>query len=123
MLLTFACPLERTAAEDPDSYGVQQWNYRWSAGYGSPEFRVSQPQAEGRAISLTVRSATLQPDQRTVFLAIPELQPVMQIAIRFALEARGGTAPRVDRQRHDPAAPGPRPAEIRSNPLVRGRAN
>ena len=89
VLLTFSRPLDRSTAEDPTNYDVQQWNYRWSSGYGSPDFKVSQPQTEGHD-ELEVASVTLQPDQRTVFLAIDALQPVMQIAIRFALRAADG---------------------------------
>jgi type 1 glutamine amidotransferase/mono/diheme cytochrome c family protein/glucose/arabinose dehydrogenase len=89
VLLAFSRPLDRSAAEDPTNYDVQQWNYRWSSGYGSADFKVSQPQTEGHD-ELEVDSATLQPDGRTVFLAIDKLQPVMQIAIRFALRSADG---------------------------------
>ena len=34
-------------AEDPGSYHLEQWNYRYSAGYGSPDLKVSDPAAEG----------------------------------------------------------------------------
>ena len=63
----FSRPLDRSTAEDPSNYDVQQWNYRWSSAYGSPDFKVSQPKAEGHD-ELEVDSVTLQPDGRTVFL-------------------------------------------------------
>ncbi|HEX4146379.1 MAG TPA: ThuA domain-containing protein [Pirellulales bacterium] len=91
VLLTFSRPLDRSAAEDPTNYDIQQWNYRWSSNYGSPDFRVSQPQTEGHD-ELEVDSATLQSDRRTVFLAVGQLQPVMQIAIRFSVRAADGAA-------------------------------
>ncbi len=90
ILLSFARPIDRTSAEGPSNYDVQQWNYLWSSAYGSPEFKVSQPKAEGHD-ELEVDSVTLQPDQRTIFLAIHDLKPVMQIAIRFALRSADGT--------------------------------
>ena len=41
--LTFAEPLEKSAAEDPGSYGVKQWNYRYAAQYGSKDWSVADP--------------------------------------------------------------------------------
>ena len=83
VLLAFlpaARPLDGRRSEQ--STTSQQWNYHWSGGYRSPDFKVSQPKAEGHD-ELEVESVTLQPDGRTVFLAIRQLQPVMQIAIRY----------------------------------------
>jgi hypothetical protein len=39
---------------------------------------------------LTVRSATLSPDGKSVFLEIPEIKPVMQMAIKFGLKTADG---------------------------------
>lgn len=86
--LTFAEPLDRETAEDPDSYHIEQWNYAYGAHYGSHDFRVSQPKVEGRD-QLAVRTATLL-DERTVFLQTDSVQPVMQMAIAFTLNARNG---------------------------------
>ena len=35
LLLTFAEKLDKRHAEDVKHYGVEQWNYLWSADYGS----------------------------------------------------------------------------------------
>ena len=47
VLLGFTCPLDRKTAEDPDSWSVLQWNYRWSANYGSPHLSVRHPPKQG----------------------------------------------------------------------------
>jgi hypothetical protein len=86
--LTFSDALDRVTAEDPDSYDVQQWNYDYGAHYGSREFKVSQPGVEGHD-AVGIQSATLL-DDRTVFLQIPALQPVMQMAISYVVTARDG---------------------------------
>ena len=86
--LTFSDALDRVTAEDPDSYDVQQWNYDYGAHYGSREFKVSQPGVEGHD-AVEIQSATLL-DDRTVFLQIPALQPVMQMAISYVVQARDG---------------------------------
>ncbi|QDV50409.1 ThuA domain-containing protein [Gimesia fumaroli] len=87
--LTFTNPLERTAAENPDHYAIEQWNYLWSEKYGSPEFKVSSPQTEGRD-EVEVLSATLLPDQRTVFLELASVKPVMQMGITYHLTSQTG---------------------------------
>ncbi len=86
--LTFSDPLDPMTAEDPDSYDVQQWNYDYGAHYGSREFKVSQPGVEGHD-TVEIQSATLL-DDRTVFLQIPAVQPVMQMAISYVVQARDG---------------------------------
>ncbi|HTU27157.1 MAG TPA: ThuA domain-containing protein, partial [Pirellulales bacterium] len=91
VLVGFSRPLERSTAEDPTNYDVEAWNYHWTSAYGSPDFKVSDPHAEGHD-ELEIDSATLQPDGRTVFLAIGSLKRVMQIAIRFAVRSADGTA-------------------------------
>ena len=88
--LTFTNPLERTAAENPQHYAIEQWNYLWSEKYGSPEFKVSSPQTEGRD-EVEVLSATLLPDQRTVFLELASVKPVMQMGITYHLTSQSGT--------------------------------
>ena len=86
--ITFSQPLDRAAAEDPDNFNVEQWNYRWSQAYGSPEFKVSNPKQEGRD-SVEIQSATLL-DDRTVFLEIEDLKPVMQMGIGYSLKSNLG---------------------------------
>ncbi|MFG0332391.1 MAG: hypothetical protein ACF8TS_03420, partial [Maioricimonas sp. JB049] len=90
--LTFASPLDPQTAEDPGRFAAQQWNYRYSSAYGSPELSVTHPQREGRD-DVEVLSATLL-DERTVFLEINDVQPVMQMGIRYALRAADGTSMR-----------------------------
>lgn len=89
--LTFAQPLDPETANDAESFGVQQWNYRWSAEYGSPDLSAADPSKQARD-DVPVRSAQLRPDGKTVFLDIPDLQPVMQMSIRYDLDTtRGAT--------------------------------
>lgn len=91
VLLTFTQPLDRQSAEDVGNYAAEQWNYRWRASYGSPDYKVSDPNAEGRD-AVDIRAAKLLADGKAVFLAIDGLQPVMQLGIEFTLKATDGTA-------------------------------
>jgi sugar phosphate isomerase/epimerase/cytochrome c551/c552 len=89
LAITFSQPLEAATAEDPGSYHLEQWNYRYSAGYGSPDLKLSDPNAEGHD-EVPVRSATLLPDGRTVFLEIPDLKPANQTSIEYSLRMADG---------------------------------
>ncbi len=84
--IEFSRPLNREVAEDVDNYFLEQWDYLYSKEYGSRDYKVTDPKQEGRD-EIAVGSATLLDDQRTVFLEIPNLQPVMQLSIGLQLRA------------------------------------
>jgi len=93
--LTFATELDPELAEDPESFGVQIWNYRYSQSYGSPELSILNPErkiAQGKPNrdSLKVTSSKLSADGRTVFIAIEGMQPVHQMKITWDLESKAG---------------------------------
>ena len=91
--LTFAEPLDKSAAEDAGSYAIKQWNYRYAAQYGSKDWSVAQPDKEGRD-DVPVKSAKLLADGRTVFLDLGDLAPVMQMEVKWNLDATDGKAMR-----------------------------
>lgn len=86
--LKFSCQLDRDSAQDPANYRLEGWNYKWSAAYGSPEYRPSAAGQVGRD-EIEARSATLI-DKQTVFLEHPELKPIDQLAISYTIGAVGG---------------------------------
>ena len=88
--LRFAAPLDDSAA-DPAAWRVEAWTYRRSADYGSPEFRPSDPTAEGHDL-WPVAAATLSPDWTGAFLSIPRLEPVMQYSISADLAGEDGAS-------------------------------
>ena len=106
--VSFACELDPETANDPESFSVEQWNYKWSQAYGSPEISASDPKKVDKNKGshnkvpdertardvVEVRSAKLQADGRTVFLEIPKIRPVMQMRIGFSLDAKNGRAVR-----------------------------
>jgi hypothetical protein len=87
--ITFTQPLDPGAAEDVGSYSIQQWNYRYAAQYGSKDWSLAHPGKEGRD-EVDVKSARLLPDRKTVFLELEGLKPVMQMEIKYSLNAAGG---------------------------------
>ena len=83
--LKFTEALSRETAEDPGSYGIEQWNYKYSKGYGSKEYSALSPDTPGHD-SVEVTAAKLE-NEHTVFLQIPNLRPVHQMTIKYNLTA------------------------------------
>jgi hypothetical protein len=88
--LSFTCPLDPEVANDPESYSVLRWNYKWSAEYGSRQWSLTDPSKQGYD-TLVVKSAKLLADGKSVFLEIEDMRPVMQMQISYDLEAGDGT--------------------------------
>ena len=89
--LTFTGELDREAAEDTSSYQLEAWNYKWSSAYGSPDLKPSAPEQVGRD-EIEPKSATLLEDNRTVFIELPGLKPVDQLAVGYTLLTHDGKA-------------------------------
>ncbi len=89
--VTFSAPVDHSLAENAKGQFVQAWNYRYGPSYGSPELSPSHPGMPGHD-HLTVRSSTVLADGRTLFLEIPELQPVNQLHLHLNV----GEGPAVD---------------------------
>ena len=87
----FTGELDPVSASDPANYAIQQYNYRWTSAYGSDKYKVSDPNAKGKD-PVEIKSVTLAPDKKSVFLAVPGLQPVMQMEIKMNIKAADGAA-------------------------------
>ncbi|MDC0934971.1 c-type cytochrome [Pirellulales bacterium] len=88
LAISFAISLDKENAENPGNYQLQRWNYRYSQNYGSPDYKISDPHLEG-ADDVEVLSATLL-DEKTVFLETADVEPAMQLAIRYVLRGSDG---------------------------------
>jgi putative heme-binding domain-containing protein len=86
VLLTFAEPLDPELATNPQQQFAQVWNYRYSSAYGSAEYAPSHPGVVGHE-RLEIASAHLLSDGRSLFLELPELQPVNQLHLRLRVGA------------------------------------
>ncbi|QDT05036.1 Azurin precursor [Rubripirellula lacrimiformis] len=80
--ITFAEPIDVATAADPAHHFAQCWNYRYSGAYGSPEYSSTHPGTAGHD-PLRIESAKVLDDGRSLFLEIPELQPVNQLHLRM----------------------------------------
>ncbi|MEM7383322.1 MAG: hypothetical protein AAF514_00125 [Verrucomicrobiota bacterium] len=79
IILTFA--REVPDLLDSDKWFAQQWNYLFSAAYGSPEYSVRNADREGHDL-LEIRSVHGLAGNR-VFVEIPQLRPVDQLHLHF----------------------------------------
>lgn len=113
--ITFTCPLDPKTANDEQSFGIDQYNYRWTGKYGSEKYKVSNPNQVG-GDEVDVKSARLQPDGKTVVLAVPGLRPVMQMSIQIHLSALDGTAIECELDNTINRVPGSAAAPVLSSP-------
>ena len=87
--LRFAEPIDPQSATDLSRYKIQRWNYRWTQHYGSPEFKVSNPEEKGRDDMKLLR-ATASRDNHSVVLYVEDLKPVMQMRLHYDILAADG---------------------------------
>ncbi len=112
----FAQPLDPELAADPQQHFAQAWNYRYSGAYGSPEFSTGHHGVVGHD-ALQIAGAHVLDDGLTLFLELPELQPVNQLHLRMNVDRGRGhdlfvTVHRLDVPRTD--LPEYRPLEKRT---------
>jgi len=86
--LTFSDPVK------PDSiqkgiFSATAWNYRWSRGYGSPSFKVTDPETRGDD-KLEIEALDLSKDGKTLTVRIPELLPCHNLKLDFAVDGANG---------------------------------
>ncbi len=83
--VTFAEPVDPSFANDPAHQLAQAWNYHYSKAYGSPELSPSHPGSVGHDL-WPVRSSQVLVDGRSLFLAIPDLQPVNVLQLHLKVD-------------------------------------
>lgn len=85
VLLSFVEPVDRSQVARRENHFAQVWNYRYSPGYGSPEMAPSHPGVVGHE-ALDIASVHVV-DDRTLFVEMPELQPVSQLHLVVQIES------------------------------------
>ncbi len=89
--LTFSSKLDPVEGANKDNYAIEQWNYKWTGEYGSKHFKPSTDNKENGADKVTVTSAKLAADGKSVFLEMP-VQVVMQMKIQLRVPTADGAA-------------------------------
>lgn len=88
VLLRFDVPLNASAATNPANFSAERWNYQRTAAYGSPHFKPDGTKGQEAMVS---SSAYLSRDGKSVFVAFPNMKPVMQMRAGWTLTASDGT--------------------------------
>ena len=84
--LSFSSALTVDSLKDPANWGVEQWNYIWSANYGSPEVSTTDSRVKAHE-TVEISAVEVSEEGRKVFLKMPQIKPVMQMKIRMKAEA------------------------------------
>ncbi len=87
LLLRFDHPLDAATALDATRYAVRRWNYRRTGEYGSGYFTLDGTPGVDSLVAVPHLSA----DRRAVFLAVPDMQEVMQMEVVYHLRTADGT--------------------------------
>jgi cytochrome c2 len=87
ILLRFDVRLDKAAAEDATSYRVATWQYMRTYRYGSPQYKADG--TTGTDVH-TPSGAYLSADGRGVFIAVPDMRPVMQLEVGWTLRTPDG---------------------------------
>ena len=87
VLLRFGVTLDRTKAVDPDRYSVSTWHYVRTYKYGSPQLKAGGTPGTD---TLTPSAAYLSEDGKSVFIAVPEMKPAMQMRVNWSLATADG---------------------------------
>ncbi|MEM1294439.1 MAG: DUF6797 domain-containing protein [Verrucomicrobiota bacterium] len=87
--IDFTTKLDANSVANLSRYFAQAWNYEYAKRYGSPEFSSKQPRELGHD-PIPVRSVTLLDSGDSIFVEMPELEPVMQLHLRMHLTAANG---------------------------------
>ena len=93
--ISFSDSLDSKTATEVGNWKIEQWNYRWTKEYGSEHYSVSNPDSLEHD-SVKIHKIELSPSGRTVYLAIDEIKPVMQMNIKADLKSANGSPLPVD---------------------------
>ena len=86
VLIEFSAQLDAAVASETKNHFAQSWNYRYSSAYGSPEYSPRHPGTPGHD-PLDITTAHVLEDGRSLFLELPDLQPVNQLHLLVRVDA------------------------------------
>ena len=88
VLVRFEAGVDSKPSTDPSCFSAERWNYKRTASYGSPHFKLDG--AKGQE-TLIPSSVYLSRDGRSVFVGIPDMRPAMQMRLGWSLTTTNGT--------------------------------
>ena len=87
LVILFSQPISTPADELLDAFEVSGWNYEWTRNYGSLQYELD----SGRdgTTPMEIEEVMVSPDGRAVWLRIPDMQPAMQVHVKWDLAFDG----------------------------------
>ena len=89
LLVKFDVALGSNPLTDPSCFSAERWNYKRTANYGSPHFKLDGSKGQE---TLLPSSVYLSRDGRRVFVGIPDMRPAMQMRLGWSLSTTTGIA-------------------------------
>lgn len=83
--LKFNFQLDPKSAKNPASYQLKQWNYKWTASYGSKQY--SPNSGKVGQDTMEISNVKLAKDGRSVLLQIPDIKPANQVKMNLNLQS------------------------------------
>lgn len=87
--IQFSDTLDPSTAADAN-FAVSRWTYQRTAKYGSQDYKISQRDVVGRD-QVEVTAVKLSEDRKSLLLEIPDMQPAMQMEIKYTAAFSDGT--------------------------------
>ncbi|HLW18835.1 MAG TPA: DUF6797 domain-containing protein [Cyclobacteriaceae bacterium] len=87
IILEFSVELDEAVVDDISRYQVKRWNYLRTEKYGSGHYK---PDGTVGDENLPVLKAHLSDDRKAIFLAVPNIQKVMQMSLSYDLTTADG---------------------------------
>ncbi|HSH93640.1 MAG TPA: DUF6797 domain-containing protein, partial [Roseimicrobium sp.] len=87
ILLRFDSALDPATGLNTGNYSIERWNYKRTPAYGSPHFKTDGSKGQE---SMSPSSVYLSKDGTAVFIGIPDMKPVMQMRLGWAIAAKSG---------------------------------
>jgi hypothetical protein len=84
----FSAPLDASAG-DSGNWSAEQWNYKWTGKYGSPEFSPTDPEKKSKE-PVEVEKATLSGDKKSVHLQLSNRVPAHTLRLKANAKAADG---------------------------------
>lgn len=86
--IRFSFPLDSASATRATSFEVTQWNYKWTAAYGSDSYHPETGTVGKQTVA--VAKAELSDDGTSLLLKIPNLSPVDQLHLTIKVKDESG---------------------------------
>jgi len=82
--LTMNFKVNPDSLKNRKNWEIEQWNYQWRPSYGSEQYHP-ETGAKGHQ-KLNIDKILISPDGRSIKLVIPNIRPVNQLRMEFAIE-------------------------------------